>query len=161
MRRVRHAAIICLSILSNCNHLVLVISRYCAACRCLSDLQARKTMEIKYEYDSANDVCITLCPYGLRSSFGSEPIKVGSSLCHHCPHFVDDGIPDKMVVMCAHPQVCKTMTDKDKIKAKVTEMISALNERCNPDPFGSMMQCLAAAQIEALNMVIEYINKGL
>jgi hypothetical protein len=52
------------------------------------------------------------------------------------------------------------MSDKEKIKMKVTEIISAL-ERCNPDPLGSMEQCLAAAEIEALNMVIEYIDKDL
>ena len=149
------------SLLLTSNHISVIVCNIATrACRCLSDLQARKTMEIKYEYDSTKDLCTTPCPFGLKDSF--EHTKcVGSLGCHHCPHFVDDGIPDKMVVTCAHPQVCKTMTDKDKIKAKVTEMISALNERCNPDPFGSMMQCLAAAQIEALNMVIEYINKGL
>lgn len=53
------------------------------------------------------------------------------------------------------------MTDKDKIRAKVTEIISALNERCNPDPLGSMEQCLAAAEIEALNIIIEFIDNEL
>lgn len=51
------------------------------------------------------------------------------------------------------------MADKDKIKTKIDEIISALNERCNPTPFGNMEQCLAAAQIEALETVIEYINE--
>lgn len=53
------------------------------------------------------------------------------------------------------------MADKDKIKTKIDEIISALNERCNPDPLGNLSQCLAAAQIEALSMVKDYINNEL
>ena len=50
-----------------------------------------------------------------------------------------------------------TMTDKEKIKAKIEEIIAGL-ERCHPNPLGSMEQCLAAAEIEALNLVKDYIN---
>ena len=53
------------------------------------------------------------------------------------------------------------MADKDKIKAKIDEIITALNERCNPDPLGDISQCLAAAQIEALSAIKDYINNEL
>lgn len=49
------------------------------------------------------------------------------------------------------------MTDKEKIKSKIEEIIAGL-ERCHPNPLGSMEQCLAAAEIEALNIVKDYIN---
>lgn len=51
--------------------------------------------------------------------------------------------------------------DKDKIKAKIDEIITALNERCDPDPLGDISQCLAAAQIEALSAIKDYINNEL
>ena len=50
------------------------------------------------------------------------------------------------------------MTDKEKIKLKIEEIIAALNDRCNPNPLGSLEQCLAAAEIEVLNLVKDYIN---
>lgn len=50
------------------------------------------------------------------------------------------------------------MTDKDKIKEKIDEIITVLNDKYNTDPLGPIVECTAAAQIEALNLVKDYIN---
>lgn len=47
---------------------------------------------------------------------------------------------------------------KDEVIDKITDLIEAL-EMIEPDPLGDLAQCLAAAQIEALERVIEIINE--
>ena len=47
---------------------------------------------------------------------------------------------------------------KDEVIGKIKDLINAL-EKQKPDPLGDLTQCLAAAQIEALESVIEIINE--
>ena len=47
---------------------------------------------------------------------------------------------------------------KDEVIGKIKDLINAL-EKQEPDPLGDLTQCLAAAQIEALESVIEIINE--
>ena len=47
---------------------------------------------------------------------------------------------------------------KDEVIDKISDLIEAL-EMIEPDPLGDLAQCLAAAQIEALERVIEIINE--
>lgn len=43
--------------------------------------------------------------------------------------------------------------DSEKITAKIDEIIDGLKRNCNPDPMGTTEECLAAAEIEALELV--------
>ena len=47
---------------------------------------------------------------------------------------------------------------KSALVAKINEIVKALNDSCNPDPFGSMEECMASAEIEALDIVLDTIN---
>lgn len=48
---------------------------------------------------------------------------------------------------------------KEEVIDKIRNLIKAL-EKKEPDPLGDLSQCLAAAQIEALETVIEIIEKS-
>jgi len=45
------------------------------------------------------------------------------------------------------------------IKDEINGLTSALKEKCNPDPFGDISQCLADAEIEAFKMVIDIMDE--
>jgi hypothetical protein len=47
--------------------------------------------------------------------------------------------------------------DKSALVAEINGIVKALN-RQNPDPLGNHAQCLAAAEIEALNLVKDIID---
>ena len=46
-----------------------------------------------------------------------------------------------------------------KIKAKVDEIIDGLKRNCSPDPLGTTEECLTSAEIEALELVKDSIDK--
>lgn len=50
------------------------------------------------------------------------------------------------------------MNEVEKIRCEVENIITGLKLNCNPNPLGSTGQCLAAAQIEALEAVLEIIK---
>lgn len=53
------------------------------------------------------------------------------------------------------------LISKVAVIADVDKLINSLRRSCNPNPLGTMVECLAAAQIEALSIVkgsIEGIN---
>lgn len=50
------------------------------------------------------------------------------------------------------------LIDKDAVIAKIQEMVDRLQQSCNPNPLGSIQECLAAAEIEALKCVLDSIN---
>lgn len=50
------------------------------------------------------------------------------------------------------------MNEVEKIRGEVENIITGLKMNCNPNPLGSMKECLAAAQIEALEAVLEIIK---
>ena len=52
----------------------------------------------------------------------------------------------------------KQYIDKDKVVEEIENLISALKEHCNPNPFGNTEECMAAAEIGALNTVLDTIN---
>ena len=52
----------------------------------------------------------------------------------------------------------KQYIDKSAVVAEIENLISALKEHCNPNPFGDTEECMAAAEIEALNTVLDTIN---
>lgn len=41
----------------------------------------------------------------------------------------------------------------DAVVAEIEKVISGLRRNCNPNPLGNMQECLAAAEIEALNLI--------
>lgn len=47
---------------------------------------------------------------------------------------------------------------KDALVAEIEKVISGLRRNCNPNPLGNMQECLAAAEIEALNLIKDSIN---
>lgn len=49
--------------------------------------------------------------------------------------------------------------DADKIKAEIDNIINSLKNSCNPNPLGTTEECLADAEIEALNLVKDIIDK--
>jgi hypothetical protein len=49
--------------------------------------------------------------------------------------------------------------EADKIKAEINTIINGLKKSYNPDPMGTTMDCLAAAEIEALELVKGIIDK--
>ena len=49
--------------------------------------------------------------------------------------------------------------EADKIKAEINTIINGLKKSYNPDPMGTTMDCLAAAEIEALELVKDIIDK--
>jgi len=50
------------------------------------------------------------------------------------------------------------MTDKEKIRLQTIKLIDGLNKSCTPNPNGSIMECMVAAEIEALKLVVDYID---
>lgn len=48
--------------------------------------------------------------------------------------------------------------ETQRIIAEINKIIDALKRNCTPDPMGSMEECLAAAEIETLEMVKEIIE---
>ena len=49
--------------------------------------------------------------------------------------------------------------DSEKLIAKIDRIINGLKCNCTPDPFGTDEECLAAAEIEALELVKSAINE--
>ena len=49
--------------------------------------------------------------------------------------------------------------EADKIKAEIDTIINGLKKSYDPDPMGTTMDCLAAAEIEALELVKDIIDK--
>ena len=49
--------------------------------------------------------------------------------------------------------------DSEKITAKIDGIIDGLKRNCTPDPMGTAEECLAAAEIEVLNLVKSAINE--
>ena len=49
--------------------------------------------------------------------------------------------------------------DSEKIKAKIDGIIDGLKRNCNPDPMGTTEECLADAEIEALELVKSAIDE--
>lgn len=47
---------------------------------------------------------------------------------------------------------------KAAVMAEIETLINSLRKSCNPNPFGSIQECLADAQIEALSIVKESIE---
>lgn len=109
----------------------------------------------RIEYNIEGYLCKDKCPH--------TDNYIGSAPCFECIHNEHQGEYEyeKKFVLCNHPKWYKqnktTMTDKDKILQKIEEIITVL-KRCNPSPLGSMQQCLASAEIEALNLIKDYIN---
>ena len=50
------------------------------------------------------------------------------------------------------------MTDKEKIRLQAIKIIDGLNKSCTPNPNGNIMECMAAAEIEALKLIVDYID---
>lgn len=48
--------------------------------------------------------------------------------------------------------------DKDALLAEIEKIEKALKNACNPNPFGSMEECMTAAELQALDVVKETIN---
>ena len=49
--------------------------------------------------------------------------------------------------------------EADKIKAEINTIINGLKKSCNPNPMGTTIDCMTAAEIEALNLVKDIIDK--
>ena len=49
--------------------------------------------------------------------------------------------------------------DSEKITAKIDGIIDGLKRNCTPDPMGTTEECLAAAEIEALELVKSAIDE--
>lgn len=47
---------------------------------------------------------------------------------------------------------------KSDVIKEIDEFIQALEKSCTPNPFGNTVECMTAAEIEALNLVKESIN---
>ncbi len=52
----------------------------------------------------------------------------------------------------------KKYIDKDALLAEIEKLEKALKNACNPNPFGSMEECMTAAELQALGVVKETIN---
>ena len=50
------------------------------------------------------------------------------------------------------------LIDKDAVFAEIEKVISGLRRNCNPNPLGNMQECLAAAEIEALNLIEDSLD---
>ena len=48
--------------------------------------------------------------------------------------------------------------DKDAVVAEIEKVISGLRRNCNPNPLGNMQECMAAAEIEALNLIKDSLD---
>ncbi len=49
--------------------------------------------------------------------------------------------------------------EAEKIKTEIDKIIDGLKRNCNPDPLGTTEECLADAEIEALNLVKDIIDE--
>lgn len=47
---------------------------------------------------------------------------------------------------------------KAAVVAEIDEIVKVLQKNCNPNPMGNIQECLAAAQIEALNLIKDFLN---
>ena len=47
---------------------------------------------------------------------------------------------------------------KDAVVAVIDEIVRGLQKSCNPNPMGNMIECLAAAQIEAVNLIKDSLD---
>ena len=52
----------------------------------------------------------------------------------------------------------KYLIDKDAIVAEIEKIKDGLQGNCNPNPLGDLQECLAAAEIEALDLVVDSVN---
>lgn len=50
------------------------------------------------------------------------------------------------------------LIDKAAVVAEIKMIISKLRKSCNPNPFGTLQECLTDAEIEALHLILDYIN---
>ena len=48
-----------------------------------------------------------------------------------------------------------------EVKDEVNGLINALRARCNPNPFGNTEECLADAEIQAFDLVLDIIKEKL
>ena len=48
--------------------------------------------------------------------------------------------------------------EADKVKAEIDKIIDGLKGNCDPNPLGTTEECLAAAEIEALDLVKDIIE---
>ena len=49
--------------------------------------------------------------------------------------------------------------DANKIKTEIDTIINGLKKSCNPDPMGTTMECITAAEIETLELVKDIVDK--
>ena len=49
--------------------------------------------------------------------------------------------------------------DAEKIKAEIDKIIGSLKKNCTPNPLGTMVECLADAEITALSLVKDSIDE--
>lgn len=52
----------------------------------------------------------------------------------------------------------KELIDKSAILTEIDEIVKGLQKNCNPNPMGNIQECLAAAQIEALNLIKDFLD---
>lgn len=46
-----------------------------------------------------------------------------------------------------------------EIKGEIDGLVKALVANCNPDPLGSLEECLADSEIQAFNLVLDIIKE--
>lgn len=46
----------------------------------------------------------------------------------------------------------------DAALAEIEKIKEGLQRNCNPNPLGNLQECLAAAEIEALDLVVDFVN---
>ena len=49
--------------------------------------------------------------------------------------------------------------DSEKLKAEIEGIIAAVTTKNHPDEFGTVSECIAAAEIEVLNLILEIIGE--
>ena len=50
------------------------------------------------------------------------------------------------------------LIDKDAVLAEIDKIKEGLLRNCNPNPLGNSQECLAAAEIEALDLVVDSVK---
>ena len=48
--------------------------------------------------------------------------------------------------------------DKSAVVAEIERIVNGLQKNCTPDPMGNIQECLAAAEIETLNMIKDFLD---
>ena len=48
--------------------------------------------------------------------------------------------------------------DKNSLTTEIDKLINALQKNCTPNPMGSIKECLTAAEIEVLKLLLDSIN---